>query len=236
MFSRENYNVQQYKKAEYKNIDLITSLPDLVIVDINSKNIMRVPVVIKELDTLFRHIPEQIPPIIALVEDVCWQNPKLFDICAFDYISYPFKKDEFKFRLQQALRSRESIPTFDKNTSNNLPINPDLLLLNKTVDYLKAHLNEDIKLKELVLKVGTNKNKLYQIFKEYLGIPVFSWLHEHRMRVAAGLLENTSQSVTFIGMQVGYREPNNFSAAFKRVFNVSPKQYKQEISQKGNLA
>ena len=49
---------------------------------------------------------------------------------------------------------------------------------------------------------------------------------------AANLLINTSNNITHISMEVGYRDSNNFSTAFKRTFNVSPGRYRKEFIKK----
>jgi hypothetical protein len=52
-------------------------------------------------------------------------------------------------------------------------------LAKNTAAYLQTRLGEDIKLSELIVKVGTNRNKLNDAFKISYGLTAFAWLHEN---------------------------------------------------------
>ncbi|MDP5215431.1 helix-turn-helix transcriptional regulator [Pseudoalteromonas tunicata] len=80
----------------------------------------------------------------------------------------------------------------------------------------------------LTRNVGTNRNKLNNLFKFYYGISVFDWLREQRMKKAAELLDKTSLNIMQISERVGYPDSNNFSTAFKRFYQLSPRQYRQK--------
>jgi AraC-like DNA-binding protein len=95
---------------------------------------------------------------------------------------------------------------------------------------LQTKLGEDIKLGELIVKMGTNRNKLNDAFKSSYGITVFAWLHEKRMSLAQKLLKTTTLSILQVGDQVGYPDSNNFSTAFKREYKLSPRHYRQSLS------
>jgi hypothetical protein len=47
-------------------------------------------------------------------------------------------------------------------------------LAKNTAAYLQTRLGEDIKLSELIVKVGTNRNKLNDAFKISYGLTVFA--------------------------------------------------------------
>ena len=103
-----------------------------------------------------------------------------------------------------------------------------IVLAKNTAEYLQTKLCEEIKLSELIVKMGTNRNKLNDAFKTTYGTTMFAWLHEQRMALARTLLETTTLSVLQVGDQVGYSDSNNFSTAFKREHKLSPKQYRQD--------
>jgi AraC-like DNA-binding protein len=59
---------------------------------------------------------------------------------------------------------------------------------------------------------------------------VFAWLYEKRMSLAQTLLKTTTLSILQVGDLVGYPDSNNFSTAFKREYQLSPRQYRRTLS------
>ena len=105
-----------------------------------------------------------------------------------------------------------------------------MTLAKNAAAYLQTKLGEDIQLSELIVKMGTNRNKLNDAFKTSYGLTVFAWLHEKRMSLAQELLETTTLGILQVGEQVGYPDSNNFSTAFKRTYELSPRHYRQSLS------
>lgn len=178
-----------------------------------------------------------LPPILALINASSPYIEKLFTLGVLDYISYPIIPAEVNYRVNCAL----NVMNFSSYCQSNLPSGEQVftyqhslqnstsnaILAEKAVNYLYSHLDEEIKLNDLTSKMATNRNKLAKVFKDYLGMPIFSWLREQRLLKAAGLLESTSMSILQIAEQVGYTDPNNFATAFKKKFKQSPLQYRK---------
>ncbi|MEL6229277.1 MAG: AraC family transcriptional regulator [Cyanobacteria bacterium J06636_28] len=81
---------------------------------------------------------------------------------------------------------------------------------------------------ELARQVGINDFKLKRGFRQLFGNTVFGCLYEHRMERAKQLLDTRHLKVAQIAQRVGYANPSQFSAAFKRKFGFSPKAYRQQ--------
>lgn len=80
-------------------------------------------------------------------------------------------------------------------------------------------------LTELARLVGLNDRKLKQGFRQLFGTTVFGYLHNYRMEQAQHLLHHPHITISQVATQVGYRNPEAFSTAFRRKFAVSPKTY-----------
>ncbi|WP_448547742.1 helix-turn-helix domain-containing protein [Thalassotalea fusca] len=104
-------------------------------------------------------------------------------------------------------------------------------LAQKTAGYLLENLSQEISLDRLAKQMGTNRTKLTSVFKTSFGQTIISWLREQRMLVAADFLSQSHTSIIEIAEQVGYSDSNNFSTAFKRQFDVSPRQYRLQCRQ-----
>ncbi|MEM8611828.1 MAG: AraC family transcriptional regulator [Cyanobacteria bacterium P01_H01_bin.105] len=83
-------------------------------------------------------------------------------------------------------------------------------------------------LMELARQVGINDFKLKRGFRQIFGTTVFGCLYDYRMERAKQLLDTRTLKVAQIAQTVGYANPSQFSAAFKRKFGFSPKGYRNQ--------
>ncbi|MPV55702.1 AraC family transcriptional regulator [Burkholderia sp. HI2761] len=73
-------------------------------------------------------------------------------------------------------------------------------------------------------------------FKETVGLSPMEYLTRWRMMLAADRLTHSRDSVSEIGLALGYESEKSFSTAFKRVMNRSPRQYgRQRKAGMGNI-
>ncbi|WP_299701975.1 AraC family transcriptional regulator [uncultured Pontibacter sp.] len=77
-------------------------------------------------------------------------------------------------------------------------------------------------LTQLARLVGLNEFKLKQGFKECVGTTVHGYAVQLRMEKAKELLQDLQLPVGDIALQVGYKSPAYFTAAFKKHFGVLP--------------
>ncbi|MEM8532594.1 MAG: AraC family transcriptional regulator [Chloroflexota bacterium] len=78
---------------------------------------------------------------------------------------------------------------------------------------------------ELARQVGINDYKLKVGFREVFGTTVYKYLHTHRMEQARDLLLKRTHSVLEVAYAVGYANPSQFSAAFKKTYGTTPSSY-----------
>lgn len=92
-------------------------------------------------------------------------------------------------------------------------------------DRLVADLENPPSIAALARLIGLNENKLKQGFRKLFGNSVYAFLQEHRMRTAAGLLEQGGTSVTAVALAVGYANPAHFAKIFRRYYGAAPSRY-----------
>ncbi len=85
---------------------------------------------------------------------------------------------------------------------------------------------KDWTLDSLSSEVGTSRASLARRFNDIVGEPPMTFLKNWRMALAADLLCQPNESVSSVAHQVGYSTPYAFSAAFKRVRGISPKEHR----------
>ena len=77
----------------------------------------------------------------------------------------------------------------------------------------------------LAKEYGISVSKLSRSFKLQYGTPLHAYVIECRLCESARLLAQQNLTVGEVAALVGYSKPSQFSAAFKRRFGVSPKDY-----------
>lgn len=152
---------------------------------------------------------------------------------AVDYIAKPFNFVEVKLRLSIHLKFQhaESPPEGGNETASADPAESrryldEILFRSAQVHILKS-LDRAPGLQELARTVGTNTKQLNHSFKAYVGLTVYEYLREERMKEARKLLGATEMSVSEIAESVGFSTAGNFSTAFKERFGVPPSQFRK---------
>ena len=100
-------------------------------------------------------------------------------------------------------------------------------LIDTAKQYLAEHFeSNDVSLNTVAAQVGVSSSYFSSIFKQETGQSFVEYLTKLRIDKACELLRCTTLRTAEIGERVGYKEPHYFSATFKKVTGVSPKDYK----------
>lgn len=75
---------------------------------------------------------------------------------------------------------------------------------------------------DLAKSVGTNECTLKKGFKSLFGISVFQYWKSMRLETAKKLLSQDEMSVQEVANQIGYKNPQHFTAAFKKQYGMVP--------------
>ncbi len=86
-------------------------------------------------------------------------------------------------------------------------------------------MNNPPSLPELAKSVGLNIKKLKTDFKEFYGVPVFTFLLNYKMELSKKMLLEQQLNVNELATHLGYSTSSHFIAAFKRKFGITPKQF-----------
>ena len=76
--------------------------------------------------------------------------------------------------------------------------------------------------------IGMNESDLKRGFKKIFGITIFGYVSQLKMQRAKYLLSVKNKSVSETAYLVGYKNPQHFTAAFKRYYRMVPSQLKRE--------
>ncbi len=101
----------------------------------------------------------------------------------------------------------------------------EVLKIRKVKDIVIKNMANPPSLQELANEVGLNLKKLKEGFKQVYGDTVFSFLFDYKMAQAKKMLDSKRFNVNEVGVKVGYSTASHFISAFKKKYNVTPKQY-----------
>lgn len=76
--------------------------------------------------------------------------------------------------------------------------------------------------------IGINRSYFSKLFQQHMNTSPQEYLLSVRMWKSAQLLSNTDLSIRVISEMVGYENPLTFSKAFKHIYGVSPKYYREQ--------
>lgn len=100
--------------------------------------------------------------------------------------------------------------------------------IKEAFNYIEQNFQNDISVENIASFCGLNRTYFGRIFKETVGKSPQQFLLSYRMAKAAELLKLTELSISDIGNAVGYPNQLHFSRAFKNVYGVSPREWRNK--------
>ena len=117
------------------------------------------------------------------------------------------------------------------------PVPPSQYGKDETVKNILLYINDNynrpsLSLKELGKIFNFNESYLSRVLKKGLSVSFVRYLTALRMQKAGMLLMRKDMSVKSIALSVGYRDPLYFTREFKRYYEITPTEYRRELSVK----
>lgn len=120
---------------------------------------------------------------------------------------------------------------FYKNLKEKIMENTELI--SKAVHYAKKNFNNtDMSVENVADFAGFSIDYFNRIFLAHTGFTVMSYVNYMRIKKAVELLRNTDKTVLDIALEVGYDSHEGFIKAFKKIYNVTPSEYRKQNKSK----
>ena len=100
--------------------------------------------------------------------------------------------------------------------------------IHESLSYIEQNFQNDISVEDIAKVCGLNRSYFGKIFKSSTGKTPQQFLLTYRMIKASELLKLTKLSIGDIGNAVGYPNQLHFSRAFKNVYGISPREWRNE--------
>jgi AraC family L-rhamnose operon transcriptional activator RhaR/AraC family L-rhamnose operon regulatory protein RhaS len=132
------------------------------------------------------------------------------------------------FLAEATLRGRlcQLFVEIAKQLKTNCPSEPRFLV-DAAVLYMKAKLFEEATIDEVADHVHCCRAKLFEVFKEFVGMSPNDYWQRIRVEAARDMLRKTDLSVTEIAIRCGYSTSQYFSTVFRKYTGTTPTQFRR---------
>ena len=100
--------------------------------------------------------------------------------------------------------------------------------IKEALSFIEQNFQNDISIEDIAAFCNLNRSYFGKIFRDALGKSPQEFLISYRMSKAAELLKLTKLSIGDISNAVGYPSQLHFSRAFKKVYGMSPRAWRDE--------
>ena len=104
---------------------------------------------------------------------------------------------------------------------------PRLYAQKQMVAYIAQNYMLEISLEDIASSANVSVSTCCRIFKAYIHQTPIEFLNSYRLKVCAGLLEDTDQSITQIATSCGFNHTSYFSEIFLKNYGCTPSQYRK---------
>lgn len=152
-------------------------------------------------------------------------------------------REDMKKEMLYILQHRESPPlhlighlylfldALTRSAARMQPQKPSKLqdfYMKEALSFIERNFQNDISVEDIAAACGLNRSYFGKIFKDALGKSPQEFLLNYRMIKASELLTLSTLSVGDIGKAVGYENPLHFSRAFKNIYGLSPRNWRNQ--------
>lgn len=143
------------------------------------------------------------------------------------HIPDPIKKGYSKVKVLELLLFLSGLTPEDGSEQRRYFPRDQVETVKAVKDYLVAHLDEHITIKELCQRFSIAQTTLKTCFKGVYGTSIYAFIRNYRIESAARLLRETDKSILEIAGMVGYDNGSKFAGAFRDILGASPKDFRK---------
>jgi AraC family transcriptional regulator len=168
-----------------------------------------------ELLDRVNHVDEKLFAIMKLICDEIEQP---------EHHSQVFMEHALDLVCLQLLRSH--------STLSHLLFQPERGLarwqIKRVTNYMRENIGTAITLQDLAGVIGMSRFHFCSAFRRATGLPPHEYLTRMRVKMACELLNDVRLPIKHVALAVGYGTPSAFSAAFRKVLGITPRQFRRQ--------
>jgi len=119
---------------------------------------------------------------------------------------------------------------FDINIKSTvIPIMPADRLTEDITQLLGSNIYGKISVSDICRKLNFSRTYISARFKQTLGMTINEYMTKLKIEEAKTLIREEKHSISQISEMLCYDNPHYFSRVFKKVTNMSPREYKESV-------
>lgn len=99
--------------------------------------------------------------------------------------------------------------------------------LQRALEYINAHLEQDIQLADLAELLGMSRYYFVRLFKQSMGVTPYQYVLQQRIERAKVLLRHRERAISNIALECGFANQSHFTKHFRQFTGRTPKAYQQ---------
>lgn len=161
----------------------------------------------------------------ARVSNLLVQRRKLQEIYRSQLMNRPSAEEV-------APDSEENLPDKSPETDDKQELSPnDQKFMDKLIRLMEKQIdNGDLMVDDLAKELAVSRSVFFKKLKALTGLAPIEFIREMRIKRAVQLMESGDYSITEISEMVGINDSRYFSKCFKRVYGMTPTEYKEQKS------
>jgi signal transduction histidine kinase/ligand-binding sensor domain-containing protein/DNA-binding response OmpR family regulator len=238
----KNYTIHEAGNAATGYDQVRKKEPDIILCDVNMDGTSGIDFCHQlKADPLFNHIP------VIMLTGATSPEIKLkgLECGANDYITKPFENDLLIARVNSILNGQDRLKKYFydhitlKTATSRIPEEYSEFLANCIRIVEENCDTDDFDITKFCTAIGMSRSNLYRKVKMVSGLTVNEFTRLIRLRIAAGLLINSTCQVKEAAFRVGFSDIKYFREQFTRIFGMPPsryiKKYRNAFSAKNTL-
>ncbi|MBA2654945.1 MAG: effector binding domain-containing protein [Gammaproteobacteria bacterium] len=102
------------------------------------------------------------------------------------------------------------------------------LRLNKAIDFIEANLDKTFSLSSVSKHAFSSLSHFHRIFYFMTGLTIKNYIRRRRLSNAGIQLLTTKRSIIDISFEAQFDSPESFNKAFKKMFHLSPREFRKK--------
>lgn len=227
-----HYQTHPFRDASTAYSEIENLKPDLILSDVMMEEIdgYKFCRMVKDNSSICH-----IPVILLTAKSALEEQIQGLSCGASAYVTKPFSPEYLLAMIKSQLDNVRSIQqSLNKSTTVTPAVEKtlqaaDTKFMQTFYAYIDEHLSDsELKLDELTLVMCMSRTKFFYKFKSLTGETPNVFFKTYKLNRAAEMILKGDEKIVYIADILGFSSAANFSTSFKKQFNCTPSEYKQQ--------